>query len=111
MKHLRYFDKGTMAVIGRRAAIADILGKVQLTRGTAWLAWLFVHIMGLIGPRNRLTTLAGIITRYGFPFHRKQIPIVGDVPTIRPSREDRESTGRGEPNEERDEPTAKPAAG
>jgi NADH dehydrogenase len=109
MKHLRYFDKGTMAVIGRRAAIADILGKIQLTRGTAWLAWLFVHIMGLIGPRNRLTTLAGIVTRYGFPFHRKQIPIVGDVPTIRPSREDRERTGRGEPADERDKPAADPA--
>lgn len=96
---LRYFDKGTMAVIGRRAAIADVLGKIQLTRGTAWLAWLFVHIMGLIGPRNRLTTLAGIVTRYGFPFHRKQIPIVGDVPTIRPPKEERGGrTGRGEPD-------------
>lgn len=95
---LRYFDKGTMAVIGRRAAIADIVGKIQLTRGTAWLAWLFVHIMGLIGPRNRLTTLAGIVTRYGFPFHRKQIPIVGDVPTVRPPKDERGGrTGRGEP--------------
>lgn len=92
---LRYFDKGTMAVIGRRAAIADIVGKVQLTRGSAWLAWLFVHIMGLIGPRNRLTTLAGLVTRYGFPFHRKQVPIVGDVPTVRPPKGG--GSGRGEP--------------
>ncbi len=42
--------------------------------------------MGLIGPRNRLTTLAGLVTRYGFPFHRRPIPIVGDVPTVRPPK-------------------------
>ncbi|WP_338403941.1 NAD(P)/FAD-dependent oxidoreductase [Cellulosimicrobium arenosum] len=83
---LHYFDKGTMAVIGRRAAIAEVVGRVRLTRGVAWLAWLFVHIMGLIGPRNRLTTLAGLVTRYGFPFHRRPIPIVGDVPTMRPPK-------------------------
>ncbi|SDF10589.1 NADH dehydrogenase [Cellulosimicrobium cellulans] len=83
---LRYFDKGTMAVIGRRAAIAEVVGRLRLTRGVAWLAWLFVHIMGLIGPRNRLTTLAGLVTRYGFPFHRRPIPIVGDVPTVRPPK-------------------------
>ncbi|WP_318657231.1 NAD(P)/FAD-dependent oxidoreductase [Cellulosimicrobium composti] len=83
---LRYFDKGTMAVIGRRAAVAEVVGKIRLTRGVAWLAWLFVHIMGLIGPRNRMTTLAGLVTRYGFPFHRRPIPIVGDVPTVRPPK-------------------------
>ncbi|MFJ4108615.1 NAD(P)/FAD-dependent oxidoreductase [Oerskovia enterophila] len=83
---LTYLDKGTMAVIGRRAAVADIAGKLRLTRGSAWLAWLFVHIMSLIGPRNRLTTLAGLVTRYGFPFHRRPVPIVGDVPTIRPPK-------------------------
>lgn len=87
---LTYVDKGTMAVIGRRAAIAEIRlpgGKVlPLTAGTAWLAWLFVHIMSLVGPRNRITTLAGLVTRYGFPFHRHPIPIVGDVPTVRPPK-------------------------
>jgi NADH:ubiquinone reductase (H+-translocating) len=93
---LHYFDKGTMAVIGRRAAIAEVVGKVRLTRGVAWLAWLFVHIMGLIGPRNRLTTLAGLVTRYGFPFHRRPIPIVGDVPTVRPPK--RTVGGRATPS-------------
>lgn len=88
---LRYLDKGTMAVIGRRAAIAEVngpggRGQIRLTAGTAWLAWLFVHIMSLVGPRNRITTLAGLVTRYGFPFHRHPIPIVGDVPTVRPPR-------------------------
>lgn len=94
---LRYFDKGTMAIIGRRAAIAQVLGKIHLTRGVAWLAWLFVHVMGLVGPRNRLVTLMGIVTRYGFPFHRKPVPIVGDVPSIRsrrPARPERETGDR-----------------
>ncbi|GAA1721191.1 NAD(P)/FAD-dependent oxidoreductase [Isoptericola hypogeus] len=88
---LRYHDKGTMAVIGRRAAVAEITAPglaspLRLTRGAAWLVWLFVHVMSLVGPRNRVTTLAGLVTRYGFPFHRRPIPIVGDVPTVRPDK-------------------------
>ncbi|ROS79163.1 NAD(P)/FAD-dependent oxidoreductase [Cellulomonas sp. PhB143] len=83
---LHYLDKGTMAIIGRRAAIAQLFGKVPVTSGIAWLLWLFVHIMGLMGGRNRLTTLAGLVTRYGFPFHRRPVPIVGDVPTVRPPK-------------------------
>lgn len=90
LQDLRYVDKGTMAVIGRRAAIAEINlpgGRpLRITKGLAWIVWLFVHIMSLIGPRNRVTTLAGLVTRYGFPFHRRPVPIVGDVPTVRPPR-------------------------
>lgn len=90
LQELRYVDKGTMAVIGRRAAIAEINlpgGKsLRITKGMAWLVWLFVHIMSLVGPRNRVTTLAGLATRYGFPFHRRPVPIVGDVPTVRPPK-------------------------
>jgi NADH dehydrogenase len=90
LRELRYVDKGTMAVIGRRAAIAEINlpgGKsLRITKGMAWLVWLFVHIMSLVGPRNRVTTLACLATRYGFPFHRRPIPIVGDVPTVRPPK-------------------------
>jgi NADH dehydrogenase len=100
---LRYHDKGTMAVIGRRAAIAEITlpvtsRKLRLTAGLAWLVWLFVHIMSLVGPRNRVTTLAGLVTRYGFPFHRRPIPIVGDVPTIRPSKPDSAAPGTTAPS-------------
>jgi NADH dehydrogenase len=92
---LRYFDKGTMAVIGRRAAIAEIAipgtgARIKLTAGLAWLVWLFVHIMSLVGPRNKVTTLAGLVTRYGFPFHRRPIPIVGEVPTVRPPKREPE---------------------
>lgn len=52
-----YFNKGSMAVIGRSSAVADVLGRVQFQGFAAWLAWLFIHIYYLIGFRNRLTTL------------------------------------------------------
>jgi NADH:quinone reductase (non-electrogenic) len=51
-----YVDKGTMATIGRGAAIAD-LGRLHFSGFTAWLLWLFVHLMFLVGFRNRLLVL------------------------------------------------------
>jgi len=55
-KPFRYRDKGSMATIGRAAAVAH-LGKWQLTGFFAWLAWLFVHLMFLVGFRSRLAVL------------------------------------------------------
>ena len=51
-----YRDKGSMATIGRAAAVA-VLGRVKLTGLLAWLTWLFVHIVYLIGFRNRFLVL------------------------------------------------------
>ena len=51
-----YFDKGSMATIGRNKAVAD-LKFVHLSGIPAWLAWLFVHIIFLVGFRNRLAVL------------------------------------------------------
>jgi NADH:quinone reductase (non-electrogenic) len=51
-----YRDKGTMATIGRAAAVA-VIGPLRLSGLPAWLAWLFVHIMFLIGFRNRFLVL------------------------------------------------------
>jgi NADH dehydrogenase len=48
-----YFDKGSLATIGRSAAIAQF-GKIHISGFLAWLAWLFVHILFLIGFQNRL---------------------------------------------------------
>jgi NADH dehydrogenase len=48
----RYKDKGSLATIGRLAAVAD-LGSLKLSGTPAWFAWLFVHIVFLIGFRNR----------------------------------------------------------
>ena len=51
-----YFDKGSLATIGRAAAIAQF-GKVHISGFIAWLTWLFVHIMFLIGFRNRIVVI------------------------------------------------------
>jgi NADH dehydrogenase len=52
----RYHDKGSLATIGRSAAVAQV-GKVKLSGTIAWLTWLFVHILFLIGFRNRVIVL------------------------------------------------------
>ncbi len=48
-----YWDKGSLATIGRAAAVAQF-GKIHISGFIAWLSWLFVHILFLIGFRNRL---------------------------------------------------------
>jgi NADH dehydrogenase len=52
----RYKDRGTLATIGRAAAVAD-LGRFRFSGYPAWLAWIFVHIVWLIGFRNRFLVL------------------------------------------------------
>ena len=52
-----YRDKGTMATIGRRAAVAQ-LGPLRLRGLLGWITWLVVHLYYLIGFRNRLAVLA-----------------------------------------------------
>ncbi len=52
----RYHDRGTLATIGRAAAIADF-GKLHLSGLIAWLAWLFIHLVMLIGFRNRVLVM------------------------------------------------------
>lgn len=51
-----YKDKGSLATIGRNAAVAD-LGKFHFGGTLAWLLWLFVHIMSIVGMRNRAAIL------------------------------------------------------
>jgi NADH dehydrogenase len=53
----RYRDKGTMATIGRRAAVAELPGRIRLRGGLAWLAWLGLHLVFLVGKRNRASVL------------------------------------------------------
>jgi len=55
-RNFRYHDKGSLATIGRAAAVAQF-GKFELSGYFAWLAWLFVHIFFLIGFRNRLLVM------------------------------------------------------
>jgi NADH:ubiquinone reductase (H+-translocating) len=53
----KYFDKGSMATISRFHAVASIGEKVHMAGFFAWLMWLAVHVMYLIGFKNRLTTM------------------------------------------------------
>ena len=55
-RNFHYHDKGSLATIGRAAAVAQF-GKFELSGYFAWLAWLFVHIFFLIGFRNRLLVM------------------------------------------------------
>jgi NADH:ubiquinone reductase (H+-translocating) len=55
-RHFYYHDKGSLATIGRAAAVAQF-GKFGLSGYFAWLAWLFIHILFLIGFRNRLLVM------------------------------------------------------
>ena len=52
----RYIDRGNMATIGRAAAVADF-GWLEMSGAPAWFAWLLVHILFLIGFRNRLIVM------------------------------------------------------
>lgn len=56
LSEFSYFDKGSMAIISRNRAVADIF-KLHFSGFIAWFMWLFVHLMSLINYRNRLATL------------------------------------------------------
>jgi NADH:quinone reductase (non-electrogenic) len=85
LQSFHYFDKGNLATIGRARAVAQI-GRLKLTGLIAWLAWLFVHILYLIGFRNR----AVVILNWAWAYVRLQRGarlIYGDVNNlIRPNR-------------------------
>jgi NADH dehydrogenase len=66
----RYFNKGTMATIGRRAAVAQI-GPIQLTGFIGWVAWLVVHLYYLIGFENRLR----VLVRWSWYYVRLDRPV------------------------------------
>lgn len=81
--NFKYVDKGSMATIGRNRAIAEI-GNWKLSGYIAWLMWLFVHIISLIGFRNRLSVLSEWMWAY-FTRERSARLIVGDAEEMRES--------------------------
>jgi NADH dehydrogenase len=54
-KPFHYRNKGTMATIGRRAAVAELPLHIRLSGTPAWMAWLGLHLVTLVGFRNRLS--------------------------------------------------------
>jgi NADH dehydrogenase len=75
----RYRNYGNMATIGRAAAIADF-GWLRVSGWPAWVAWLFLHIMKLVGFRNRLGVLLQWAWAY-FTYQRSVRLITGNGPT------------------------------
>lgn len=59
----RYFDKGTMATVGKTKAVG-VFGKIQFSGLIAWLGWCFVHIFYLVGFRNRFVVLSQWLFSY-----------------------------------------------
>ena len=72
-----YRDKGTMATIGRGDAVLQMPTGLKLTGVIAWLGWIALHIVFLLGGRNRVQTLVNLGSRYAGP--RRSNAIVGDV--------------------------------
>jgi NADH dehydrogenase len=58
-----YFDKGSLAIVGRMKAVADLPGNMTLGGFFAWMAWLFVHIWYLVGFRSKLIVFSNWIYR------------------------------------------------
>ena len=72
----RYRDKGNLATIGRHRAIADF-GRLKLTGFFAWWFWLFVHIMYLVGFRNRISVL--LQWGYAYLTHQRGVRLITGV--------------------------------
>jgi NADH dehydrogenase len=77
----RYHDKGIMATIGRSSAVVQLASGIRFGGFPAWVAWLGLHLVYLLGTRNRVSTLLNLAYRYvswgsggGF--------IVGDDPSM-----------------------------
>jgi len=59
-----YFDKGTMATIGRSRAVAYVFNRIQLTGFIAWISWLGLHLITLMGFRNRVSVFLNWLWSY-----------------------------------------------
>ncbi len=77
----RYWDRGTMATIGRSAAVAWI-GKLKFSGLPAWVAWLTVHLIFLIGFRNRIAVL--LQWAYSYFAYKRSARIITGLPEIKP---------------------------
>ncbi len=80
-KDFKYWDKGSMATIGKSKAIVEA-GRFKLTGFLAWLAWLFVHVISLIGFKNRLYVLSEWFWAY-LTRERSARLITGDAEELR----------------------------
>ena len=75
----RYFDKGSLAVIGRAAAVADVFG-AHLSGFIAWMVWAFIHLMYLVTFQSRILVFIQWAIQ-DLTFSRGARLITGDAPT------------------------------
>jgi NADH:ubiquinone reductase (H+-translocating) len=75
LRPFKYFDWGNLATIGRAAAVADF-GRLHLSGVTGWLVWLFIHLMKLVGFRNRVLVFIQWAVAY-FTYQRSVRLITG----------------------------------
>jgi NADH dehydrogenase len=75
----KYHDKGIMATIGRRSAVVQLAHGARIRGTLAWLAWFALHLVYLLGGRNRVSTLINLTYRYMAWGHGGAV-IVGDEP-------------------------------
>jgi NADH dehydrogenase len=94
-KPFHYRDKGSLATIGRAAAVAQF-PKFKITGYPAWIAWLFIHILFLIGFRNRLLVMIQWAWSY-FTFERGARLITDEVGKLREFRRSPDSNTPGSP--------------
>ena len=78
-----YHDKGIMATIGRRSAVVQLPRGVRVRGTLAWLAWLALHLVTLLGGRNRIVALVNLSWRY-LTWRRGGGLIIGDDEAARP---------------------------
>lgn len=90
----RYHDKGIMATIGRRSAVVQLPRGLRIRGTIAWLAWLALHLITLLGNRNRISAMLNLSYRYLSWGHGGGI-IVGDDPPAIGSTGPPELTGAG----------------
>ena len=63
LEPFKYFDKGSMATVGRNKAVVDI-GKIRFQGVFAWFTWMFVHLMSLVGFRNKIIVFVNWLWSY-----------------------------------------------
>jgi NADH dehydrogenase len=79
-KPFEYKDKGTMATIGRASAVAEITFMPKMTGFLAWIIWVGLHIVTLLGNRNRVATLVNLTAKY--LSRNNHNAIVGETPDV-----------------------------
>ncbi|CAN5328428.1 NAD(P)/FAD-dependent oxidoreductase [soil metagenome] len=80
-KPFKYRDKGTMATIGGGSAVAEVKFLPRMTGLLAWLIWVALHIVTLLGNRNRFATMINLTAKY-IAWGRSHNAIVGETPPV-----------------------------